>query len=77
VVSARGCNNPLDLRPLAFELVKIDNPAARLEGADRRVVLVLYNDLDTSLHLEQRPSILWCRNAGANQRDYLLELSEV
>jgi hypothetical protein len=38
---------------------------------------MLYNDLYTSLHLEQRPWILWRRrNARANQRDHVLELSE-
>src|SRR5262249_3685733 len=72
-----GCDNPLYVRPLAFESVKINDAAAHLESADWRVVLVLYNDLHTSSRLEQRPSILWRRrNAGGNQRDYVLELSE-
>ena len=44
VIAARGGNDPGRIRPLALQPVEIDQPAAHLEGADRRVVLVLDHD---------------------------------
>ena len=66
----------LHLRPLALEPVKINDAAAYLESADRGVVLMLHHDLNAGQRLEQWPGILWRRwHAGANQRDYILNLS--
>ena len=44
VIAARGGNDPGRIRPLPLQPVEIDQPAAHLEGADRRVVLVLDHD---------------------------------
>ena len=45
VIAARGGNDPGRVRPLPLQPVEIDQPAAHLEGADRRVVLVLDHDV--------------------------------
>src|ERR1700732_1090230 len=45
VIAARGGNNAGRSRPLALQAVDKDEPAAHLEGADRRVVLVLDDDV--------------------------------
>ena len=44
VIAARGGNDSGRIRPLPLQPVEIDQPAAHLEGADRRVVLVLDHD---------------------------------
>ena len=44
VIAARGGNDPGRVRPLPLQPVEIDQPAAHLEGADRRVVLMLDHD---------------------------------
>jgi Lon protease-like protein len=46
VIATRGCDDPFRRRPIALEPVKIDNPAAHLEGTDRRVVLMLDDDVN-------------------------------
>jgi hypothetical protein len=67
MIAARGGNNPLYLWPFALEPVKINDAAADLESADRRVVLVFDHDFHAGHRLEQRPGILrGRRNTGAN-----------
>jgi hypothetical protein len=58
VIAARRADHAVDMRPLALEPVEIDEPAAHLEGADRRVVLVLDHDFCADAGGEQRPNKL-------------------
>src|ERR1700730_5532805 len=77
MVAARRCNNPRGLRPIALDSVKIDDAATHLESADWRVVLMLDDNFHAGQVFKQRPSILWgWWDARANQRDYVLKLSE-
>ena len=55
VIAARGGDDPGRVRPLALQPVEIDQPAAHLEGADRRVVLVLDHDGRAEPLRQQRP----------------------
>src|SRR6516164_3612198 len=75
VIATRCGGDPLHLRARSFQPVEIDDPAAHLERANRRVVLVLHHDLDTGALLEQRPGILRGRGyARAHQRNYAFKL---
>ena len=58
MIAARGADHSLHTGGVVLELVNIDQSAAHLEGADRRVVLVLHPGLAPSAPGEQRPSIL-------------------
>ena len=55
VIAARGGDDPGRIRPLALQPVEIDQPAPHLEGADRRVVLVLDHDIGAEPLRQQRP----------------------
>ena len=57
VIAARGGNDPGRVRRLALQPVEIDQPAAHLEGADRRVVLVLDHDGRAEPLRQQRPGM--------------------
>src|SRR5205085_10791248 len=52
VIAAGRADDARDMRTLAFEAVDVDKAAADLEGAGRRVVLVLDHDLDAGARLE-------------------------
>src|SRR5262249_58656114 len=58
MVSARRRYDAGDIGARLFEPVEIDKSAARLEGADRRMVLVFDHDVDTGGGFQQRPSVL-------------------
>jgi hypothetical protein len=71
VIATRCGGDPLHLR--ARLLVEIDDPAAHLERANRRVVLVLHHYLHTGALLEQRPGLL--RGRGTLARTSGITLS--
>ena len=64
VIAARGGNDPGRIRPLPLQPVEIDQPAAHLEGADRRVVLMLHPDFAACALGKQRPGVLRRRRHG-------------
>ena len=55
VIAAGRADDADDVGPRALEPVHIDEPAAHLEGAGRRVVLVLDHDLGAGRRGELRP----------------------
>ena len=57
VIAARGGNDPGRIRPLPLQPVEIDQPTAHLEGADRRVVLMLDHNARAEPLAEQRPGM--------------------
>ena len=57
VIAARGRDNPGCRGPLALEPIDIDKPAAHLEGAGRRVVLVLDDNIGAEPLGKQRPAM--------------------
>ena len=65
VVAARRRDDARHLRALAPQAVDVDQPAADLEGAGRRVVLVLDPDLGAERLREQRPGVLRRRRHAA------------
>ena len=61
-VIARRCrHDAADLRPRLAQLAEIHDAAADLEGAGRRMVLVLDPELGADPPRQQRPTILRCR----------------
>ncbi len=58
MVAASGADDPTHLRPLAHEPIDVDQPAAHLERAGRRAVLVLQPDLGADLCTQQWPGEL-------------------
>jgi hypothetical protein len=46
VIAARRGDDALHVRTLALQALRIDEPAANLERAGRRVILVLEHDID-------------------------------
>ena len=64
VIAGRRGDHPAQLRLGAPDRVEIDEPAADLEGADRRVVLVLDPQLGADPRRQQRPAILRGRRHG-------------
>jgi hypothetical protein len=71
VISTGRANDASNFRTLSLEAIEKDNAAAYLEGADRRMVLMLHHDLDAKPLPEQRPRILRSRrHALAHQRNY-------
>src|SRR4029077_7586599 len=65
VIAARGRNQPFCLRMLTLETFDIDKPATHLEGAGRRVVLMLDDDARTQPLGKQRPGMRCCRRHRA------------
>jgi hypothetical protein len=57
VISPGRRNQSGDARPLALQAVDIDEPAAHLEGAGRRMVLVFNNGRRAEPLRQQRPSV--------------------
>ena len=77
VIAARGADDAGRLRARALEPVHIDEPAAQLEGAGRRVVLVLDEDLRAGRRRKLRPGILRRRrHHRAHDRQRRLHLGE-
>ena len=58
VIAAGGRDHAGDIRLLPLQLLHVGESAAQLEGADRRVVLVLDPDLRARALAEQGPAIL-------------------
>src|SRR5262245_1184472 len=58
VVTARGGDDPSNVWVAALQPVGVDETAAHLERAERRVVLVLHPDLRARARREQRPTML-------------------
>src|SRR5205085_523182 len=56
---AVGCRyDPPALRVLAVQGVQVGETTADLEGAGRRMVLVLHDDVDAGAHAQQWPGVL-------------------
>jgi hypothetical protein len=66
MIAARGRHDPHDLRPLASQPIHIDHAAAHLERADRRVVLMLDEDIRADAGREPRPFVLRRRRHGGS-----------
>ena len=64
VITARRRDDAGHVGLLALEPVEVDEPAAYLEGADRRVVLVLDHDRTTEPLRQQRPGVRRGRRDG-------------
>ena len=58
VIAAGRAYHPTRFGPVALEAIHVDHAAAHLEGAGRRMVLVLHPDLAAGAPCEQRPGIL-------------------
>jgi hypothetical protein len=58
MIAARGADHTLHTGAVVLEVVNIDQSAAHLEGADRRVILMLHPDLAPGAPGEQWPGIL-------------------
>src|ERR1700733_7861537 len=77
MISARCGDDSLHLRPSALQPIEVDEAPADLEGAERRMIFVLNDDVYADSRLKQRPSLLrGPRPAGAHKRNDALKLSE-
>src|SRR5262249_29037421 len=59
MIAARGRDDPGHSCPRALQIFHVDDAAAYLEGASRRMVLVLHPHFASGPFGEKRPSILW------------------
>ena len=77
VVAARGGDHPFHRASRAPQVIEIHEPAAHLEGADRRVVFVLDPDRAAAPRVEQRPPLLRRRRHRlVDDRGRLLQLAQ-
>ena len=64
MIAARGRDDALDLRPLASQPIHVDHAAAHLERANRRVILMLDEDIGARAFRKARPRVLRRRRHG-------------
>ena len=77
VIAARRADHTARPLRLLAEVMEIDQPAAHLESAGRRVVFMLYPDLGAHLLAQQRPGILRGRcHRPVDDRSARLELCQ-
>ena len=78
MVAAGRADHAAHMRPLALQAFHVDQPAAHLEGAGRRVVLVLHPDLGAAARRQQRPGVVRRRReGGVHQTGGSLERGQV
>ncbi|MGY4430270.1 hypothetical protein ACVWWO_002747 [Bradyrhizobium sp. F1.13.1] len=78
MIAARRRDDARNVRPFALQPIEIDQPAAHLEGACRRVILVLDEDLRAEPLGEQRPGVRRrCRHRLPHDRMCAFELVQV
>ena len=65
MIAARRRDDPVRRAAFPCQPADIDQPTSNLEGADRRVVLVLHPELGANALAKQRPAILRSRRKGA------------
>ena len=77
VIAACGRDDAAHVRPFAAQAFRVEQPAAQLEGAGRRVVLVFHPDFGATALREQRPRVLRrARKALVNQRQRGFQLRQ-
>ena len=65
MIAARGRNHAANTARARRRCIDVDEPAAHLEGADRRVVLVLDPDLAAAALVQQRPALFGRRRIAS------------
>src|SRR5208283_4200348 len=78
VIAARRRDDAFEMRPFAFEPLDVDEAAAQLEGADRRMIFVFDEDLGADTGAQQRPRILRRRwHGGTYDRQSRFHIAEL